>query len=81
MQEYCLFRGFTQTLAAFGRESREDKACGMQAERIAALVFQTIMPSLDAQQLLDVLNVLDQRLYCRLDRSLESVVQKMEVRE
>lgn len=52
---------------------------GFQVDSICALLFRRILPSLQCTQLMELLQELDQHVYCRLDRSYEDAVGRMEV--
>jgi hypothetical protein len=60
-QEYLLFRGFTDTLAAFSADVAADRGGGFQAAAIAHHVFNVLLPALDGARLVDFLDFLNQR--------------------
>ena len=52
---------------------------GFQVEHICSLLFRRVIPSLQCTQLMELLQELDQHVYCRLDRHFEETVGRMEV--
>jgi hypothetical protein len=65
VKEYLLFRGFTSSLAALSADLAADAGCGLQAERLTALLFRGLIPSLDPHALVDFLELLNMRCGAR----------------
>ncbi|EFJ45079.1 hypothetical protein VOLCADRAFT_94556 [Volvox carteri f. nagariensis] len=78
-KEYLLFRGFTATLQSFSAELEADRCCGFQAEALCELIFGQLLPQCRTSQLMEVLELLADRLYSQLDGRFEAVVERMEV--
>ncbi|GIL81362.1 hypothetical protein Vretimale_1077 [Volvox reticuliferus] len=78
-KEYLLFRGFTATLQAFSAELSADRCCGFQAEALCELIFGQLLPQCRTTQLMELLELLADRLYSQLDGRFEALVERMEV--
>ncbi|GLI61036.1 hypothetical protein VaNZ11_003300 [Volvox africanus] len=78
-KEYLLFRGFTATLQAFSAELSADRCCGFQAEALCELIFGQLLPHCRTTQLMELLELLADRLYSQLDGRFEALVERMEV--
>ncbi|GLC41268.1 WD repeat-containing protein 91 [Pleodorina starrii] len=78
-KEYLLFRGFTATLQSFGAELAADRCCGFQAEALCELIFGQLLPQCRTTQLMELLELLADRLYSQLDGRFEALVERMEV--
>ena len=79
VQEYLLFRGFTRALQAFAADSAADCSCGFQADALASLVFQRLIPHHDGTALVELLEFLQARLFRHLDADLDPAVRKLQV--
>jgi hypothetical protein len=58
-KEYLVFRGFTNTLMTFKRDLAADPGCGFQAEKITDLIFRQLIPELDLEGLISILEFLN----------------------
>lgn len=72
VKEYLAFRGASGSLQAFCRETSAEDAA-FDASRLSALLFKLIA-SLDVRAVVDFLDLLNSRLYSRLDARYEDVI-------
>mmetsp|Transcript_13034 Transcript_13034/g.37894 ORF Transcript_13034/g.37894 Transcript_13034/m.37894 type:complete len:169 (-) Transcript_13034:1018-1524(-) len=78
VKEYLLFRGFTRTLDTFCGELELDAGCGYQAARISTLLFGTLIPELRMGRVMELLELLNARLYVHLDERYDSTLRTLE---
>ena len=78
-REYLLFRGFTRSLQAFSGELATDKGCGFQADALNDLIFGRLIPQLDGQGLIGLLDFLATQVFSRLSGAHEAAAAKLEV--
>ncbi|GFR46550.1 hypothetical protein Agub_g8144, partial [Astrephomene gubernaculifera] len=78
-KEYLLFRGFTATLQSFNTELDADRCCGFQAEALCELIFGQLLPQCRTSHLMQLLDLLGERLFSRSDGRFEGAVERMQV--
>eukprot|EP00668_Euglena_longa_P046507 GGOE01062192.1.p1 GENE.GGOE01062192.1~~GGOE01062192.1.p1 ORF type:complete len:666 (-),score=186.98 GGOE01062192.1:331-2328(-) len=77
VREYLLFRGFLNTLKAFGSERKNDKVKGIQPDRIVEQL-QAHIANFEPASLLDLWRYLEARFFSRLDARFAKTTKKLE---
>jgi WD40 repeat protein len=78
IEEYLLFRGFTQSLKTFQNEKKNDKTKGYKVQKIVSTLLSNIQ-SLNITAVLEMWNHLQQTFFQRLDEDMTLTVQQLEI--
>ncbi|XP_058206069.1 uncharacterized protein LOC131319705 isoform X1 [Rhododendron vialii] len=79
VKEFLVFRGFTSTLQAFGKELGTDIGKGFQVDKILELIFSVYIPQFRAEELIEVLSFFKQCFSSSSETLLISTLSKLEV--